>query len=130
MKTTLILAGAIALVLISMESPAFGSPAPPNEAITSLMSDTLIDNEGLVRQKRDRTSCRSDSDCDLTVTATASHASHTSHASHANGLTCCFTSWGEELVMMSPELRNGCIVSLIPGQTSRINPDSGYFHII
>ena len=52
MKTTLILAGAIALMLISMESPAFGSRAPPNEAIASLMSDTLIDNEGLVRQKR------------------------------------------------------------------------------
>ena len=52
MKTILILAGAIALVLISMESPAFGSPAPPNEASASLMSDTLIDNEGLVRQKR------------------------------------------------------------------------------
>ena len=52
MKTTLILAGAITLMLISMESPAFGSPAPPNEAITSLMSDTLINNEGLVRQKR------------------------------------------------------------------------------
>ena len=52
MKTALILAGAITLVLISMESPAFGSPAPPNKAIASLMSDTLIDNEGLVRQKR------------------------------------------------------------------------------
>ena len=52
MKTILILAGAIALVLISMESPAFGSPAPPNKAIATLMSDTLIDNEGLVRQKR------------------------------------------------------------------------------
>ena len=67
MKTALILAGAIALVLISMESPAFGSPAPPNEAIASLMSDTLIDNEGLVRQKRGTgrfgSRCWSDSDC-------------------------------------------------------------------
>ena len=70
MKTALILAGAIALVLISMESPAFGSPAPPNEAIVSPMSDTLIDNKGLVRQKREHvepgtfgTRCRSDSDC-------------------------------------------------------------------
>ena len=51
MKTALILAGAITLVLISMESSASGSPTP-NEAIASLMSDTLIDNEGLVRQKR------------------------------------------------------------------------------
>ena len=40
MKVSIILALAIALVLISMESPAFGNPAPPN------------DNEGLVRQKR------------------------------------------------------------------------------
>ena len=61
MKTTLILAGAIALMLIYMESPAFGSPAPSSEAIASPMSDTLIDNEGLVRQKRG--TCRSDRDC-------------------------------------------------------------------
>ena len=66
MKTTLILAGAITLVLISMESPAFSSPAPTNEAIASLMSDTPSD-EGLVRQKRgtggygDR--CNSNGDC-------------------------------------------------------------------
>ena len=67
MKTTLILAGAIALVLISMESPVFGSPAPPNKAIATLMSDTLIDNEGLVRQKRgtggNGSRCRYHSDC-------------------------------------------------------------------
>ena len=66
MKTILILAGAIALVLISMESPAFGSPAPPNEASASLMSDTLIDNEGLVRQKRRPRAileCVNDRDC-------------------------------------------------------------------
>ena len=71
MKTTLILAGAITLVLISMKSPAFGSPAPPNEAIASPMSDTLIDNEGLVRQKRGTDNriigwgeqCIRDSDC-------------------------------------------------------------------
>ena len=70
MKTTLILAGAIALVLISMESPAFGSPAsgaspPPNEAIASLMSDTLINDEGLVRQKRSLGKCRYDHDCGM-----------------------------------------------------------------
>ena len=68
MKPALILAGAITLVLISMESPAFGSPAPPNEAIASLMSDTLIDNEGLVRQKRGTGArwarCHSTWDCD------------------------------------------------------------------
>ena len=71
MKTALILAGAIALVLISMESPAFGSPAPPNEAIATLIGDTLNDNEGLVRQKRARhyvpgygARCSYDSDCD------------------------------------------------------------------
>ena len=67
MKTALILAGAIALVLISMESPALCSPTPPNEAIASLMSDTLIDNEGLVRQKRGTGNrgwrCSYDSDC-------------------------------------------------------------------
>ena len=67
MKTVLILAGAITLVLISMKSPAFGSPAPPNEASASLMSDTLIDNEGLVRQKRGTgvvgAPCTSNSDC-------------------------------------------------------------------
>ena len=67
MKTALILAGAIALMLISMESPAFGSPAPPNEASASLTSDTLIDNEGLVRQKRGTggygSRCTYDSDC-------------------------------------------------------------------
>ena len=67
MKNTLILAGAITLMLISMESPAFGSPAPPNEASASLMSDNLIDNEGLVRQKRGTgvfgDKCEYDSDC-------------------------------------------------------------------
>ena len=66
MKTALILVGAITLVLISMEGSASGSP-PPNEAMASPMSDTLIDNEALVRQKRgageygDR--CSSDRDC-------------------------------------------------------------------
>ena len=53
MKITLILAGAIALVLISMERPASGSPpSSPPKAIASLMSDSLNDKEGLVRQKR------------------------------------------------------------------------------
>ena len=47
MKTALILAGAITLVLISMERPASGSPAPPPP-------EAMNDNEGLVRQKRDR----------------------------------------------------------------------------
>ena len=80
MKTTLIFAGAITLVLISMESPAFGSPAPPNQAIASLMSDTLIDNEGLVRQKRGTTPygrpCRYQSDCrsDLVCCVYAAHS--------------------------------------------------------
>ena len=64
MKTALILAGAITLVLISMERPASGSPAPPPpEAIASPMSDSLNDNEGLVRQKRGWGTCRSDRDC-------------------------------------------------------------------
>ena len=66
MKTALILVGAVALVLISMDSSASGSPAP-NEAIKSLISDDLIDNKGLVRQKRGTggwgSRCRSHSDC-------------------------------------------------------------------
>ena len=55
MKTILILGGANALVLISMESPAFGSPAPRNEAeaIASLVSDIITD----------MVSCSSASDC-------------------------------------------------------------------
>ena len=75
MKTALILVGAVALVLISKESSASGSPTR-NEAIKSrdpfyyarfTLSNDLIDNKGLVRQKRGTggylSRCRSDSDC-------------------------------------------------------------------
>jgi len=48
MKIALLLAGAI---LASFESLASAGPAP-NEEVSPLMSDTLIDNMGLVRHKR------------------------------------------------------------------------------
>merc|ERR1712150_374330 len=58
MKIALILAGAIPIVLASFESLVSAGPAPneegpaPSEEVSPLMSDTLIDNMGLVRHKR------------------------------------------------------------------------------
>ena len=75
MKTALILAGAITLVLISMEGSASGSP-PPNEAEASLMSDTLTDNEGLERRRGNRqmrSLCKNDCQCGRGICCVHSH---------------------------------------------------------
>ena len=63
MKTALIFAGAIALVLISMESPAFGSPTPGNEALDSLINFLGLGNDANEWPACPRVRCRSHSDC-------------------------------------------------------------------